>query len=95
MDLTAKYHLQREKAFALTHAEGQHFTNITLKSRRGLALTLWASASYVLPALNVHILFPANAAHLPLERQKVTANPKMLMMSRIKKQSAEAKDQSR
>lgn len=46
MDLTAKYHLQREKAFAMTLAEGQHFTNITLKSKRGLDLSLWVLASY-------------------------------------------------
>lgn len=40
MDLTAKYHLQRESFNYLTPTEGQPFTNISLKPRRGLDLTL-------------------------------------------------------
>lgn len=40
MDLTAKYHLQRESFNYLTPTEGQRFTNITLKRERGLDLTL-------------------------------------------------------
>lgn len=62
-------------------------TNNTLKSKRGLDLT----KQVILPVLNFNILFPANAAHLPLNVKE----PRQIQRNDVTDKEAEAKDQSR